>query len=310
MLLRFETEQDWLNERAKDVTSTEVAALMGLNPYKSRLRLWHEKRGDVESDFEDNPFTKWGRRLQNVVAQGITEDEGWSELKDLRLFYARDPVLGLGSSFDFKVLTDLGPTKLEIKVAEMFREEDGWLKDQAPLNYEFQLQTQLHLAALHDPEIKHGIIGTLGGRQKTRLYRREYDASVGSMIEEEVFTFWQSVKLNRPPEPDYAVDGPLLEKMRGPIRGGDIINLTGNDRAQELVAHYKNQKSLASALKKELKPVEDSMEKIKAEILHLIGRNETAIIGDMQISAKEQVREDAVTYGSSFRRFDLKKRKK
>ena len=307
MLLKFENETEWLAARKQDVTSTEVAALFGLNPYKSRLRLWHEKRGDVESDFEDNPFTKWGRRLQNAVAEGIAEDEGWDEVEDLRLYYARDPDLGLGSSFDFKVIAEGLPTMLEIKVAEAFREEDGWLPDKAPIPYEFQLQTQLHFS--REKGIKHGIIGTLGRRQSTRLYRREYDASVGSMIEEEVFTFWQSIKLNRPPEPDYAVDSELLEKLRGPIRTGDIINLTGNDRAKELVAHYKNQKSLHTTLMKELKPVDDSIEKIKAELLHMIGRNETAIIGGIQISAKEQVREDSVSYGSSFRRFDLKKRK-
>jgi predicted phage-related endonuclease len=106
MLLKFETEQEWLEARKQDVTSTEVAALFGLNPHKSRLRLWHEKRGDVESDFEDNPFTKWGRRLQNAVAEGIAEDEGWDEVEDLRLYYARDPDLGLGSSFDFKVIAE------------------------------------------------------------------------------------------------------------------------------------------------------------------------------------------------------------
>lgn len=310
MLLRFANETEWLEAKKQDVTSTEVAALFGLNPYKSRLRLWHEKAGNVEADYEDNPFMKWGRRLQNAVAQGICEDQGWNGLMDLRLYYARDPSLKLGASFDFSVITDeKRHAMLEIKVAEKFSKEMGWFDDKAPIPYEFQIQAQLHLAMREDAKIEIGVIGTLGARQHTRLYFREYDAALGSLIDEEVHKFWKSIEINSPPDPDYVVDADLIEKMRGPIRNGDIIRLD-NDRAKELLniyklcdTDYKSKKKLCDAAKKQ-------RDKAKSELLHLIGRNEVAIIGDYQISAKEQIREDRVTYGSSFRRFDIKKRRK
>ena len=36
---------DWLAERAKGIGSSDVAALLGLSPYKSNTELWEEKVG-------------------------------------------------------------------------------------------------------------------------------------------------------------------------------------------------------------------------------------------------------------------------
>lgn len=311
MLLKFETEAEWLAQKAKDVTSTEIAALFGLDPYKSRLKLWHEKKGNVElDDISDSPFAKWGRRLQIPVAKGICEDEGWVG-HDLSLMYARSPNIRLGASFDVLAFMRAGFSKmLEVKVSDQFREEDGWLADEAPVQYEFQIQTQLHLAMPEEPSLKGGIIGTLGRRQSVKLYHRDYDAALGLMIENEVADFWESVESNNPPAPDYSMDADLLERVRGPLRAGDVINLSDNPRARDLVTAYGILEEQADELKAKLKPYTEGMKNVKTELLHMIGRNERAIIGDFQIGAREQAVEDKVIYGSSFRRFDLKRRKK
>lgn len=310
MLLKFANETEWLMTKKKDVTSTDVASLFGLNPYKSRLRLWHEKAGNVEPEFVDSPFAKWGRRLQIPVAMGICEDEGWQG-EDLSLFYARDPALRLGASFDVKAYYDFNAARmLEVKVAEAFREEDGWTKNAAPMPYEFQMQTQLHLSMKEDHDIKSGVIGVLGKRQSTRLYHREYDAGVGAMIEEETHEFWRTINENTPPDPDYLIDSEILKRLRGPIRHGDIINLSNNDAAKMALHRLKAAKEALKPLKKEIRIHEDQADAAKEEIRQLVGRNEIAIIGDYQISTAQQEQEDKVIYGSSFRRFDMKKRKK
>lgn len=308
MLLKFANETEWLAQKEQDVTSTEVAALFGLNPYKSRRRLYHEKRGEVASDFEENPFTKWGRRLQIPVAMGICEDNGWHGF-DLTHYYARNAALRLGASFDVKAVYDLNQARvLEVKIAEAFREEDGWLKDSAPLQYEFQMQCQLHLAMPEDREIKSGVIGTLGKRQSTRLYFREYDDGVGALINEETEKFWKEVEEGNAPDPDYALDADLLDKLRGPIRNGDVVNLSSNARALELSARYAAGSHTLKAAKEILKPAEKELREIKAELHEMIGRNETAVIGEFQIGARRQVREENVNYETSFRRFDFKRR--
>ena len=115
-IYKFQTEQEWLNAREPDVTSTDMAALLGLSKFKSRFALWHERKtGIIANEFVENDRTKWGKRLQNVIAHGICEDEGWAG-EDLGLFYISDHDLHLGCSLDVLVECPVrGKGLLEVK---------------------------------------------------------------------------------------------------------------------------------------------------------------------------------------------------
>lgn len=307
MLLKFDNEKEWLAARDPDITSTDIAPLFGLSPYKSRLKLWHIKRGTIEDDFEESNYTSWGKWLEVPVALKICNDNGWTA-EHLKLTYSTFPELRLGSSYDVKInCLDRGDGHFEVKVAESFSEEQGWFPDKAPIGYEFQMQNQLHCLQKDKQGIKFNCLGTLGRRQTTRLYFREYDRELGSMIEDEVKSFWASIQADIPPPPDYCVDGEILEKLRKPLRSGDVINLTFDDRANELAKLYDIYRRDRWVVQANLQAFDDLMKPIKAELHDLIGRNERAIIGQYQVGAKVQTNEET---GSSFRRFDFSKRRK
>lgn len=310
MLLKFETEQEWKTARAQDVTSTEIAALFGLSPYKSRLRLWHEKKGDIDSDFEESDHTRWGRRLQLAIGKGIADDEGWSA-RDLSLFYFRHDELPLGASMDFLVgCVERGTGIMEVKHTTEFSEENGWFKDRAPLEYEFQIQTQLHLAAREKQDIQFGVIAALDGKKRTRTYIRMYDAALGQKIEQEVGEFFASIELDEPPAPDYAVDADLIAQLQGPIEIGRTVSLTGNNKAHDLLSSYMKLGDDIAFAMQAVPAIQAEREKKKSELLHLIGTAEQAIIGDYRISAREVEVEDRLVNGYKFRRFDIKKLRK
>ena len=305
----FDKEKDWLAARKPDVTSVDVAAIFGLHPYKSRYQLWAEKSGLSEVEFEENTFTRWGRRLQIPVGQGICEDEGWMGY-DLSGVYMRHPALALGCSYDLEAhCRDRGKIDLEIKIAESFSEELGWTKKTVPMMYEFQIQLQLHMAAVNAEPFDLGCIGTLGRRQATRLYFREYDAGLGAMIDEEVHAFWQSVKDGTPPPPDFSLDGALLEKLAKPVRMGEACNLSLNNRAVDLVCSWKALDDEAKPMRDKMAEIDAQKKSIKAEVHAMMGDAETAIIGDFIVSAKTQTSEEKFINEFSFRRFDIKKRK-
>lgn len=310
MLLKFETEQEWKAARAQDITSTEIAALFGMSDYKSRLRLWHEKAGNVESDFEDSPHTRWGRRLQVAIGAGIAEDEGW-EAEDLTLFYLRCPKTRLGASMDMRVLDPArtAPGLLEVKRTNALTEDMGWFKDRAPLPYEFQIQGQVHLAIKDGQAIGWGAIGVLGGHSQTRVYPRAYDSGLAALVEEEAAKFWRSIELNEPPAPDYAVDSELIRKLQGPVDLGRTISLSGNNKAHDLIQKYLDRKGIVEGYLCGMKEPMAETEKIRAEIWDMMGTAEQAIIGDYVIKAREQHVEDKLVNGYSFRRFDISKRK-
>ena len=98
---RPENKAHWLELRSMDITSTEVSALFGISPYKTHFELWHQHKDGLITEIEENERMRWGSRLQNAIAEGIAEDEGWQ----IRLMdeYVRDPARRMGSSFDFGI---------------------------------------------------------------------------------------------------------------------------------------------------------------------------------------------------------------
>ncbi len=306
-LLKFTTESEWLAARKKDITSTEVSALFGLSEYKSRLRLWMEKAGQIESDFEETAPTKWGKRLQNAIGQGIAEDEGF-ECYDLTGYYLRDPEARLGASMDFKVICpNRGTGLMETKSTGFFDEEFGWLKNRAPTGYEFQIQTQMNLAIEDGQDITWGCIAALDGRKNTRIYDRRPDTELWESIKEESRKFWRSIEQNEPPEPDYLVDSSLIRSLQGDIDIGRNISLTGNNRAHLLIENYKTLETVLQPSKEHVKDTESRMEAIKGELHHLMGKAETALIGDYRINARETAIDDRLQKGYKYRRFDVNK---
>jgi len=99
--IEIKSQEEWLQQRAKDVTSTEVSALYGLSPYLTEFELFHNKRDQVVVRLEPNERMKWGNRLEAAIAHGAAEDQGW----DISKFnvYMRDMDARIGSSFDFQI---------------------------------------------------------------------------------------------------------------------------------------------------------------------------------------------------------------
>lgn len=306
VLLKFETEAEWLEARKQDVTSTEVAALFGLHPYMSRLRLWHIKNGTEEDEFVDNDYAELGRILQNPVAHFICRKRGWDAF-DLTGYYYRDTERRLGASMDVRaVCPTIGNILLEVKTAEEFREEDGWTDMSTPLNYEFQVQTQLHLADMFGDPFDAGMIGTLGRRQKIREYPRHYDRDVGKMINDEVESFWASLKAGNPPDPDYRVDGDLLERLGPRVRLGETRNMSLNERAIFLAQKHHDLQEKIKPLNNQINVYKEEKKAVESELMHLMGDAETATIGGFIARATEQTVDDSVRYGHTTKRFYLK----
>ena len=136
-------QEEWLRLRLRDVTSTEVSALFGLNPYITEFELWHQKKNQEIVNFEIGERGKWGKRLEGIIAAGIAEDEGWRIRRMDE--YIRQEEKFMGASFDFEILDDEGI--LEVKNVDSFIFKDGWIVDgdnlEAPPHIELQVQSQL-----------------------------------------------------------------------------------------------------------------------------------------------------------------------
>lgn len=279
---KFETEAEWLNARACDVSSTEAAALFGLSPYQTPFELFHRKRDATLVEFEDNERMKWGRRLQAPIATGIAEDNGWSILQDGDLCYARHiNVAGMGTSFDYIVdaPTFDGPGILEIKNVDGLAFRGSWVDagedSEAPAHIELQLQHQLEVLNL-----SWGCIAALIGGNRPVTIIRERDREVGARIVEKVRDLWRRVKENDPPRPDFTADAEFISRLYGYAEPGKVLDLaaTPNERIAALVAEY-------TEASKTAKYYEDSKDAARAELLTIVGSHERITAPGFTITA-------------------------
>lgn len=74
--------QEWLAERTKGITATDVPSIMGLNKYKTALDVWLSKIQPDTEGFEPSignmEAAFWGIQLEDTVAKAWADDKGFT----------------------------------------------------------------------------------------------------------------------------------------------------------------------------------------------------------------------------------------
>lgn len=251
-----DTRAEWLAKRAGDVTSTEISALFDLSPYMTRYELWHRKKNRLIVDGETSERMKWGLRLQESIAQGIAEDQGWMIRRMDE--YMRLPDLRMGASFDYAIGDD---GILEVKNVDSLIFKEGWIEDgdglEAPPHIELQVQHQLATS-----NRKWAVIGALIGGNRVVLIRRERSESIIEAIRGRVAEFWASIEVGQEPEPLWERDATFIAKLYGYAEPGKVID--GDDEISQLAAEYRS-------ISQEQKKTEAIRDGLKARLLTKMG---------------------------------------
>lgn len=271
------SEAAWHALRAEDITSTESSALFGMSPYATAFEVWHRKREQAIVEIPDNERMRWGRRLQDAIAYGIAEDQGWvcEPMKEyIRLQDAR-----MGSSFDFRMIDSTNRIGVfEIKNVDyvVFRdkwtiEDDGSLT--APEHIEIQLQHQLHVSGY-----EWGAIGVLVAGNSPRVLIRERDQAVGNTIEKRIRAFWKSIEEGREPKPTFPDDAEFVSSLYKFAEPGKVLDARGDAEIAALCAEY------ASAGER-AKLADEDKKTAKAKLLAKIGDHERCMLDGYSITA-------------------------
>lgn len=284
MITEYHTPADeaaWHALRAQDLTSTDVAALFGMSPYKTAFELWHEKRSGEVARVKDNDRMRWGRRLESVVAEGIAEENGWQ----IRPFkeYGRLADYRLGSSFDYRVRQihtgedSPDDSILEIKTVDALAFKNGWtIEDEfieAPAHIELQVQHQMLVSGL-----RRAYIGVLIGGNDVRILEREADPQVHAGILAKAREFWQSIADGRAPDPVMPDDAAAVIRMHQYAEPGKLLDAREDAALADQLMRYHR-------LGSDIKRLQEDRDVLKAELLQRIGDYEKVITAVGSISA-------------------------
>lgn len=268
-------EKEWLELRASNINSSEVAALFGLSPYLTAFELWHRKKEGKVVESTPEEWTNWGTRLQDAIAAGFAQDNNLKIRKMTE--YMRDTELRVGSSFDFSIeetadgqqyaSPDIGIDGrgiLEIKNVFGLVFKDQWLEDEegnfeAPPHIELQVQHQLMISGR-----AFAVIAALVSGNKIVQIKRLPDPKIIAAIKVKVAEFWASIESNTPPAPNLEVDAEFIASIYGYAEPGKVFNAAGNEEITQLALEYKTATEQMNAGK-------EKRDQIKAQILMMIG---------------------------------------
>ena len=274
--IRPKDEAHWLAMRAEDLTSTEVSALFGFNPYMTKFELWHTKVGNYDGEFVEHERIVWGNRLERAIAKGAAEENNWriAAFKD----YGRLTGMRIGSSFDFRITSPKSEAGLlEVKNLDSMIFHDGWIMDngqiEAPPHIELQVQHEMLVAGYE----RNTIAGLVGGNQ-LKLIRRSADDDIHGIILDRCAEFWESVDKGREPPPLFPPDSKFIAKLYGYARTGKQEDMSNDSKLLDWCFQY----NTAAKDKKIAQTIQDEM---KARILMHIGDAEKVIANNFTVSA-------------------------
>ena len=257
----------WLAMRNKGLGGSDIATVMGLNKYKSPLRLWMEKTGQLdEEDLSDNQYVRFGQKFEPVLADCFTEDTGL-KVRKVGLMQHDEYSWAL-ASIDRMIVGN--NELLEIKTSGAFGGKN-WEGDEMPDTYYCQVQWYLFVSGCERAHV-YCLIG--GNKTVHKIVERNEDDI--KRIFDKAEWFWSMVQNKVMPPIDGHEDTTefLNEKYKG---GGGLIELGAG------AAGLLNQRD---ELKESIDLYTEALANIDNIIKAAMGDNEIALVGDRKITWK------------------------
>lgn len=216
---------DWLTVRKQGIGSSDAAAAVGLNPYKSQLELWLEKTGrdgnlpKVDPQDENSPMY-WGNILEPIVAAHYTKRTGLRVRRINAVLQHPDPSLPwLLANIDREVTGSSEVQILECKTAGI----NGarlW-KEGVPEYVQLQVMHQLAVTGKQGADV-----AVLLGGQHLEIHRINRDEQLIARLIELERHFWQYIESDTPPPADGSASADLALRCLYPEDDGQSVDFS------------------------------------------------------------------------------------
>jgi putative phage-type endonuclease len=280
----------WLAMRAQDITASDIAAAVGLDPHKTALKLYGEKTGLLLPD-GDNAMMRRGRWLESAVLAALQEQHPDWAIRQPKV-YIRDTDLRLGATPDAiaQVEVNGGIVNVQCKVVSRPVYERDWA-DGVPMHYQLQTLTEGMLLDVERSMVAALVIDTYSA--ELYLHDVPRHAAAEDRIRQIATEFWANVAAGKAPAPDYKRDAETIAALY-PKSEDVALDLTGDNELAVLLPER-------AVLKEMLKVDTDRLMAIDAEIKAKLGNAERATLPGWRLSWKLQHRKEQIMPASSFR---------
>ena len=219
------SRDQWLAVRKGGIGSSDAAAAVGLNPYKSQLELWMEKTGrdatlpQVDPRDETSP-KYWGTLLEPIVAAHYTRRTS-NKVRRINAVLQHPAEPWMLANLDREVVGAPDVQILECKTAGM----NGarlW-KEGVPEYVQLQVMHQLAVTGKQAADVAVLICG-----QELQVHRIERDEEMIAQLVSLEHQFWGYVERDQPPPADGSDSADVALRRLYPHDSGQSIDLSGD----------------------------------------------------------------------------------
>jgi len=264
------SREQWLAERKTGIGSSDAAAALGLDPYKTPLQLYREKRGEAEpDDLSENKAIYFGTRLEDFIAAEYTIKTGHKLQRINQMLRSKTQPFML-ANIDRKRVGK--PIVVELKTAGFWaaKKTEDWgeeSSDLVPVRYYMQVQHQIAVGDYEAGDLAVFIAG-----QDLRIYHIERDEDVIATMVTREAEFWQRILDGNPPPPRSLEDTAALF----PQSQADFPIEANNEIAQLVGDIYH--------AKREIKSLEEKVDDAKLKVQAFMGTAEVLTFGGQPIA--------------------------
>lgn len=249
--------------RRQGLGGSDMAAIFGLNPYKTPYELYLEKIGELEE--EENEKTSWGNLLEPVIAAVYSKEKGVEVVESDTKIHESHPYL-LANPDRLIKGTKRG---LEIKNVG-YQLAHLWGDEGSLLIPEHVYPQVAHYMYVFDYD-SWDVAALIGGND-FRIYTFERDKEFDAIIQEQASHFWNNhVVAKNPPEVSFSDKGMSLIKKKFNKVEPNIISLSDD------ILTYRDQFIASKAIIKDQEKIRDVA---RTYILSQLENNEKGILSD------------------------------
>lgn len=263
----------WLEVRKGGIGSSDAAAAVGLNPYKSPLELWMEKTGRASSNGEHAGFDDpryWGTLLEPYVAVAYQQKTG-RRVRKVNAVLQHPSFPFMLANIDREVVGSAEVQILECKTAGEFGSR-LW-RDGVPEYVQIQVQHQLAVTGKAAADVAVLLCG-----QQLEIFRITRDEDVIARLIVLEARFWEYVESDTPPSADGSESSARALRQLYP-GGGDTLDFSEN-------AHLSHMLSDLRALRSELDAKARQAEVLKQALQEAMGNASRAVFGTGEVTFK------------------------
>jgi putative phage-type endonuclease len=235
--------QQFHDDRRNGIGGTDIAAIMGANPWKTRYDVYCEKKGIALAERVETERMRWGTKLQRIIAEEYGIQTGYEvEWFDRTI---RHPVRTWQSGTPDAFCVEPDKPGIDCKNVGL---SEAWQwgepgTDEIPLMY--TIQNQWYLSLTSRPSWDNAVL--LGGNE-FRIYHTEPDWHLQDTLLEEGEKFWEeNICADNPPEIDGSASAFRYLAARYPRQIYQLRDAS-EDEIRLLVEYKKTREAIDSLL--------------------------------------------------------------